>query len=150
MKKFKFSLDTVLVYKQQILDALKGEHAAILAQVREQEEILDGVWMRYRACNEEYRERKITGLTITEATLYQNGLRALELEIQRETDKLEALRRKEEAKRSEVVEAKKDTSSLEKLREKKLDLYNKAIQKDEETVLEEFVTTARINRSASA
>ena len=150
MKKFKFSLDTVLVYKQQILDALKGEHAAILAQVREQEEILDGVWMHYRACNEEYRERKITGLTITEATLYQNGLRALELGIQRETDKLELLRRKEEAKRNEVVEAKKDTSSLEKLREKKLDLYNKAIQKDEETVLEEFVTTARINRSASA
>jgi len=150
MKKFKFSLETVLVYKQQILDVLKGEHAAILAQVREQEEILDAVWTRYRTCNEEYRERKMTGLTITEATLYQNGLRALELEIQRETDKLEAIRRKEEAKRSEVVEAKKDTSSLEKLREKKLNLYNKAVQKSEETVLEEFVTTARMNRSASA
>ena len=58
MKKFKFSLETVLVYKQQVLDALKGEHAAILAQVRAQEEVLEAVWGRYRACNEEYRDRK--------------------------------------------------------------------------------------------
>ena len=39
MKKFKFALDTVLSYKQQVLDALKGEHAAILTQVREQERL---------------------------------------------------------------------------------------------------------------
>ena len=56
MKKFKFSLDTVLDYKQQVLDALKGEHAAILAQVREQENALENVWQSYRSCNEEYRE----------------------------------------------------------------------------------------------
>ena len=31
MKKFKFSLDSVLSYKQQVLDALQGEHDDILA-----------------------------------------------------------------------------------------------------------------------
>lgn len=150
MKKFKFSLETVLVYKQQVLDALKGEHAVILAQVRAQEEVLEAVWERYRTCNEEYRVRKAEGLTIIDATFYQNGLRALEMEIQRETNTLEALRRQEEKKRGEVVEAKKDTSSLEKLREKKLDQYNKAAAKDEELILEEFVATARANQRASA
>ncbi|MCI8527432.1 MAG: flagellar export protein FliJ [Oscillospiraceae bacterium] len=150
MKKFKFSLDTVLTYKQQILDALKGEHAALLAQVRAQEKVLEGVWDRYHACNEEYRERKAAGLTIMEATMYQSGLRAVELEIQRETDKLAGFRAQEEKKRSEVVEAKKDTSSLEKLREKKLDLYNKEAAKAEEQFLEEFVSTARANQTASA
>ena len=40
MKKFKFALDTVLSYKQQVLDALQGEHAEILARVRNQEELL--------------------------------------------------------------------------------------------------------------
>lgn len=150
MKKFKFSLDTVLAYKQQILDALKGEHAALLAQVRAQEEVLDAVWGRYHACNEEFRERKATGLTIMEATMYESGLRAVELEIQRETDKLAEIRAREEKKRNEVVEAKKDTASLEKLREKKLDLYNKEVAKAEEQFLEEFVSTARANQSASA
>ena len=149
MKKFKFSLDTVLAYKQQILEALQGEHAAILAQVHQQEEVLEAVWRRYRSCNEEYRERKAVGLTIIDATLYQNGLRALEMEIQRETDKLEALRRKEEAKRSQVVEAKKDTSSLEKLKDKKLDLYQKEFQKAEERLIEEFISTTRANRASA-
>ena len=69
MKKFKFSLDTVLDYKQQVLDALRGEHAVILAQVRAQEEVLEAVWGRYRTYNEEYRVRKAEGLTIIDATL---------------------------------------------------------------------------------
>ena len=34
MKKFRFSLETVLEYKQQILDSLQTEHGAILAQVK--------------------------------------------------------------------------------------------------------------------
>ena len=33
MKKFKFALDTVLSYKKQVLDALRGEHAEALAKV---------------------------------------------------------------------------------------------------------------------
>ena len=36
MKKFRFSLETVLDYKNQALDALRAEHGAILAQVRTQ------------------------------------------------------------------------------------------------------------------
>lgn len=143
MKKFKFSLDSVLSYKQQVLDALKGEHAAILAQVRAQEEALEAVWQSYRDCDEEYRQRKAEGITITDAMVYQNGLRVLERDIQRETEKLEALRKKEEKKRQEVVDAKIDTSSIEKLKEHKLDSYRKAEQKDEEQRIEEFVSTAR-------
>ena len=54
------------------------------------------------------------------------------------------------AKRLEVVEAKKDTSSIEKLREKKLDSYNKAVQKSEELIIEEFVTTARVMAAQGA
>lgn len=150
MKKFKFSLDTVLDYKQQILDALKGEHAAILAQVREQEEIVEEAWLSYRAYNAEFRQRKETGLSITEATLYQNGLRAQELEIQRETEILETLKKQEAEKQDQVVEAKKETSSLEKLKEKKLNLYQKAVQKGEEALIDEFVSAARAaGRTAS-
>ena len=102
MKKFKFSLDSVLSYKQQVLDSLKGEHAAILAQVREQEDVLEAVWQDYRDCNEEYRQRKLEGITVADAMFYQNGLRALEAEIERETAALEELRKKEEAKRQQV------------------------------------------------
>lgn len=150
MKKFKFSLDTVLSYKEQVLDALKGEHAAILVKVREQEDYLDGLWSKYRAYNAEYSRRKIEGMTILDATIYQSGLRHMETVIQQETERLETLRKEEEAKRQEVVEAKKETSSLDKLKEKKLDLYNKSVQKAEEILIDEFVSSARSRSGASA
>ena len=150
MKKFKFSLDSVLSYKEQVLESLQGEHAAILARVREQEAVLEAVWQDYRDCNEEYRQRKAEGITITDAMVYQNGLRVLERNIQRETDKLGELRKKEEAKRQEVVDAKIDTSSIEKLKEKKLDLYNKEVAKSEEVLIDEFVSSARARASIGA
>ncbi len=145
MKKFKFSLDTVLSYKQQVLEALQGEHALALADVRAQEAVLDALWRQYRAYNEEYRKEAELGLPITEALMYQNGLRAGEQEIQRETRRLEELQAVEEKKREAVVEAKKETSSIEKLKEKKLDAYQKAVAKSEELFIEEFVSTARVN-----
>ena len=144
MKKFKFALDSVLSYKQQVLDALKGEHAAILAQVREQEERLETVRKEYRDYDAEYTQRKTEGITIADAMIYQGGLRALERDIQRETDRLEELRKQEEAKRQEVVDAKIDTSSIEKLKEHKLEDYNKAVQKAEENLIDEFVSSRRI------
>ena len=150
MKKFKFSLDSVLSYKQQVLDALQGEHAVILARLREQEEMLEAVWRDYRSCDDEYRQRKTEGMTITDALMYQNGLRALEQEIQRETEKLEVLQKQEEKKRQEVVDAKIDTSSIEKLKEKKLDLYNKEVAKSEEVLIDEFVSSARARASIGA
>ena len=148
MKKFKFSLDSVLSFKQQTLEALQGEHAMILLQVREQEEKLDSVKNNYREYNEEYCIRKAEGLTITDAIMYQGGLRALEADIERETEQLALIRKKEEEKRDEVIEAKKETSSLEKLKDKKLDIYKKAVQKSEEIFIEEFVVSARSRSTA--
>jgi len=148
MKKFKFSLDSVLSYKLQVLDALRGEHAMILLQVREQEEKLEEVRDNYRQYNEEYCRRKAEGLTVTDAMMYQGGLRVLEKDIERETQRLEQIRKKEEAKRAEVIEAKKETSSLERLKDKKLDVYQKAVQKSEETFIEEFVVSARSRSTA--
>ena len=63
---------------------------------------------------------------------------------------LEQLRQEEERKRAQVVAAKQDTSSLEKLKEKKLDSYNKAVQKSEEAMIDEFVSMTRAMAAQSA
>ena len=143
MKKFRFSLETVLDYKQQVLDALQKEHGIIMAQVKEQEEYLEGLEMDYRDMDAEFCQRKIEGMAILDAMRYEQYLRAMERQIQQAVLRLEELRRQEEAKRLEVVAAKQDTSSIEKLKDKKLDSYNKAVQKSEEAMIDEFVTTAR-------
>lgn len=143
MKKFKFALDTVLSYKQQVLDALQGEYAEAMANVHAQEAVLEKLWREYRDCNEDYRDRAMDGMPITEALMYQNALRACELEIQRETKRLEELEAEAERRREKMVEAKKETASIEKLREKKLDAYHKAEAKSEEMFIEEFVSSTR-------
>ena len=150
MKKFRFSLETVLDYKQQVLDALQAEHGAILAQVRAQEELLERLEANYYELNQEFTQRKMEGISILDAMQYEQYLRAMEREIQEAVLELEKLRQEEEAKRAQVVAAKQDTSSLEKLREKKLDLYNKAVQKSEEAMIDEFVSTTRVMAAQSA
>lgn len=149
MKKFKFSLETVLSYKEQVLDSIRNEYAECQARVQMQEQVLEAVWDHYRAYNEEFRTRKAEGMTILDAQTYENGLRVLERDIQRETKRLEELQEEAEKKRLEMVEAKKETASLEKLKEKKQAAYDKTAQKSEEQFIEEFVSTTRVNNTSA-
>lgn len=135
-------------YKRQMEDAVRAEHAAVLAKVREQEAVVDALNQEYSDYNEEFRQAKMDGITIADAMFYQNGLRALEIDIQIEMKKLEAVRKKEEEKREAVVEAKKEVSTLEKLREKKYASYQKAVEKDDEQFIEEFVSSQRVANNA--
>ena len=60
MKKFQFSLEKVLSYKQQKQEALRSEHAEILALVRAQEALVESRWERYREYSVEYRDSSAT------------------------------------------------------------------------------------------
>jgi len=150
MKKFRFPLETVLDYKQQVLDALQVEHGAILAQIRAQETKIEEMETAYRQLNGEFARRKLEGITIVDAMKYDQYLRAMERQLEDAYKHLELLKQQAEKKRREVVEAKKETSSIEKLREKKLDGYNKAVQKSEEAMIDELVMTKRVMAAQSA
>ncbi len=143
MKKFFFSLDTVLSYKEQVLDGLKAEHARILQKVRECEHAIEQLEQEHLRCAQEFRDNRFNGMKISDIHTYENYLEALGIKIRRKYEELEKLKEKEEAKRSEVVEAKKETSSIDKLKEKKFKEYEKAVQKEEEQFIDEFVTTRR-------
>jgi len=143
MKKFRFSLETVLDYKNQALDALRAEHGAILAQVRAQEDVIEALEREYRETDQDFTRRKLEGITVLDAISCEQFLRSLERKLQEEYRKLERLRRREEEKRAQVVEARKETATIEKLKEHKLEDYRKAEQKDEEQRIEEFVSTTR-------
>ena len=143
MKKFRFSLETVLDYKEQVLASLQSEHGAILARIREQETYIEELEAAYRHMDHKFGRMKVEGINILDAMKYEQYLRAMERQIEEAVYRLEELRRQEEAKRLEVVAAKQDTSSIEKLKEKKLDSYNKAVQKSEEAMIDEFVSTTR-------
>lgn len=141
MKKFQFSLNTVLSYKQQRLELLQNEHAAILADVRDAEIALNELKASYRSECDLHSEQCKMGISILEAKLAESRFRAMEMDIQKAAELLENLRSKAESKREEVVEAKKDTTSIEKLKEKKIAAYQKATEKETEHLIDEFVSS---------
>ena len=104
MKKFRFSLETVLDYKQQALDSLRAEHGAILAQVRAQEQAVQALEEEHRRADDEFTQRKLEGINVLDALNFEQYLRAVERRLQTEHQKLEALERQEEKKdRKSVV-----------------------------------------------
>ena len=149
MKKFRFSMETVLHYREQLLDSLRIEHAAAIARVREQEAVLQALQQQFDEVNEEYRDRKQQGMTIADAVGYDLMLRVQEKEIEKATEELRARKRAEEAKRKEVIHAKTDKATIEKLKEKKYQMYQKAVQKSEEQFINEFVSNARVMAGAA-
>lgn len=91
----------------------------------------------------------MNGMKINEMHTYENYFDSLRLKIRRKQEQLARLREQEEIKRKEVVEAKKETSSIDKLKERKRFEYDKEVLKQDERLIEEFVTTrdamARLN-----
>lgn len=145
MKKFSFSLGTVLEYKNQVLDALQNEHANAVKAMLSQEEIIEQLQRQYTEYNQLFNEKKTQGLTVIEALNFEGYLRNLEAKMKLEYAKLEKCKQQEEQKRFAVIEGKKETSSIEKLKEKRLKQYLKEVQKGEELFVEEFVTYSRLS-----
>ena len=144
MKKFRFSLETVLHYREQMLDAVKAEHANALLKVRTQEDVIENLVNQFDDINNQYRERKMTGRTIADAMGFDIMLRAQERKIEYEKNILVKLKHDEEEKRERVRQAKTDKATIEKIKETKYDQYKKAIQKSEEQFIDEFVSTKRV------
>ena len=143
MKKFRFGLDSVLDYRQQVLDGLQGEYAKALEQVRQQEARKEAVELQYAQLNQEFRERAAEGISVADAMGYESGLRVRERDIARETKRLQELLQLAEEKRRQVMQAHVDTRILERLKEKKLQDYQLDVQKSEERFIDELVSAAR-------
>ena len=149
MKKFQFRLDTVLNYKQQVLDSLQNEYSLLLQQVQQQKDLLNQSQKKYTDLNQEFRQVEAEGITIAEALRYENGLRFLEQEIQKEEKLLQQYQNRAEEKRLQVVAARQDMMSLEKLKDKKRRDYQKDLQKQEEQFMDELASTKKVMASGT-
>ena len=119
MKKFYFALDTVLNYKEQVLENLQGEHARIIAERMECERGIEALEQEQQDWIEELERKKLQGLSIIDMQTYDRFLTSLRKKIERERERLAEILIREERKREEVVEARKETASITKLKEKK-------------------------------
>lgn len=143
MKKFSFKLEPVLKYKNDRLEMLRNEHAGILRRMHAQEEKIAGLEKSRDECAAEFNEKKLTGIIPVEAVNYQNYLNRQNVLIRREYNVLKRIRKEEEQKKDEILEAKKESLSIEKLKEINMEEYRKAESKENEMFIEEFVSNSR-------
>ena len=118
MKRFKYSLDTVLDYKTQVLDELRSEHAVIARNVMTKQEQIVRLKEKLNGFQEGFDQTKYTGASIENFRLYDMCIGS---------------------KKKEVISAKVDTSKFEKLKDKRMQAYQRAEMKEEEGFVEEFI-----------
>ena len=143
MRRFHFQLEKVLDYKNQILDNVVGEEAAIMAKIREEEGILTGLDKEYEDCCKILNEKQKNGMDAMSMHIYENYLDILGFRIRNARQDLELLQRQEEMKRQQLLEAKKESTSLEKLKERRLEEYQIGFQKQMEKEIEEYISNNR-------
>ncbi|CUX49224.1 flagellar export protein FliJ [Clostridium sp. C105KSO13] len=149
MKRFSFALDRVLNYKIQIERNLRNEYAQIVQKVMRKEEQIKGLEQRHRVCAVDYDQEKERGAMVNRLRTFEDYLQSLSDKINAEKQNLAQLKVIEEKKRQEVIAAKQDTASIDMLKTKRMQEYDKEVQKDDERLIEEFVSNM-MSGSASA
>lgn len=149
MKKFQFTLQKLMDFRQQELDRQKNTLSALQADLqriyREKEELI----RRVEESSEELDLVCRQGAQAFEISVRKRYIVTLQQEIH-EHDASAALKQQEINKQlGVVVEATKDVRTLEKLEEKQLEEYKAAAAKENEQFIEEFVSGQSIRKTQS-
>ncbi|MDE7400073.1 MAG: flagellar export protein FliJ [Oscillospiraceae bacterium] len=148
MKKFQFSLQKLMDFRQQELDRQKNILSALQAEKRQIEESRELLVTKVTEQSEQLDRVYRLGSTASDIAMRKRYIVTLQQEIHlREQQAIEKQREIEE-QLSVVVEATKEVKTLEKLEEKQLEEYKNAANKENELFIEEFVSSQSV-RAAS-
>lgn len=150
MKKFQYNLQSVLEYKQRILDDLKEQYAVRMKFVEEKKLEIQNLRAKADALTVEFDEVKKTGAAIEKFLMYSSMIDNLDKQVEIEKEALKILQANADKKKDEVVAANIDVNKFVKLKEKKQMIYKAQEQKDQEAFIDEFVSNQAnsVGRSA--
>lgn len=144
MKKFVFSLEKVLNFKNQTLEVLKNELAilqremeALEAQIAKMQQVLSDT-------NIELTARMSEGVNAVDITIYKVYLNDISANIKKKVEEKTALGIKIAKKQIEIVGANIEIASLDKLKEKQFEEYRQEAAKAQEIELNEFINNLSI------
>ncbi len=148
MKRFQFTLDKLMGYKDQVLSKEKNDLAQLrsdqLKVISEKEEMEQ----KLRESGEEFAEKAALGMSITEITMFKGFHNALIDQIRLKEKQISEFDDRIAKQLNVVVEVSKDVNSLEKLRDKQLEEYRFRVNKSEEQFIEEYVSNKTFSQQA--
>ena len=136
MKKFNFTLQSLKKYNDQVLDSEKS----ILGRLRADAKVAE-----YEQSIDKLNELVRGGTTAMRLSLHKKYVSSLQQDIYRIKGLMAHKREEIENQLQKVIDATKEVSKLEKLEEKQLEEYRYASQKEQEQIIEEFVTNGSSN-----
>ena len=140
MKKFVFSMQKLMDFKNQILKKEKNTLADFrknLAELIEQRNSL--VFLR-KEKNKELIDRINEGLSPQHIAFHKNYIHSLTDRIKEIDNRIILAERKIKTQLDVVIEVTKEVDSLEKLQKKQFEEYKKLETKENELFIEEFVS----------
>lgn len=143
MKSFSFTLKNVLKYRNQLLSNAQNEVANLNLAMEKHSELEKANRQEYQDTNAIFKQKQLGGVRpqmMQYYTEYLNQLNKRYAVLQKEREVLE---RRRHAAIDKMVRVKVDIASLEKLQEKELAEYQKAVAKEAERAVEEFVVYTR-------
>ncbi len=147
MKKFNFTLQSLKKYNDQMLDSEKSVLGRLRAELAEMQAELDAKAAEYELSIDKLNELVRGGTTAMRLSLHKKYVSSLQQDIYRIKGRMVQKRDEVEQQLQRVIDATKEVSKLEKLEEKQLEEYRYAAQKEQEQIIEEFVSNGSSNGS---
>ncbi len=144
MKKFQFTLQKLMDFREQELDRQKNTLSALRGELVKIEETTAELRRKVFSESQELERICAEGAQAYEISMRKRYIVTLQQEIHQKEAQAVQKRAEIEAQLGVVVEATKDVKTLEKLEEKQLEEYKALETKENEQFIEEFVSNASV------
>lgn len=146
MKNYVFSLQKIRDYKQQMLNKEKNTLLGLRNEKNDLEKQKENLFDEMKNITEKYNQDMAKGTTVMNLKIFQYSKENI-IREQNEIDKqIQFLDTYIERQRKVVVKLSQELTGYDKLEEKQFSVYNQKLAKENENLIEEFVSF----KSASA
>ena len=149
MKRFQFTLQKLMDFRQQELDRQKNSLSALQADLQRMHQEKEELIRRVEQSSEELDVVCRQGAQAYEISVRKRYIVSLQQEIHAHEFSISMKQEEVNKQLGVVVEATKDVRTLEKLEEKQLEEYKAAATKENEQFIQEFVSGQSIRKAQS-
>lgn len=140
MKKFNFTLQKMREYKKQILEGEKGYLMSLYSEYNQLEQRYDDLNKEMRDVCLSASEDMKKGISVREIQVYEIKKSSIRREQTQLRIQMNVMESSIEKQRRIVVRMSQEVSGLDKLEEKQRAEYNYLVNKENEQVIEEFLS----------
>ena len=137
MKKFRYSMQSLLVIKQKLEDQAKAAYGAAKLRLNEEEERLAAMQIKREEYVEEKRQVMATRLDVPKLNRLQMAVEAMDAQIVRQKQNVKKAEMAVRAAEERLVESMTERKTQERLRENAFEVYRQEMNAEEQKEIDE-------------